>query len=94
MACDVGRGPSADAAGKRDALGRKGAEGEKDAAGEKDVRPTLAARRARLVAWFFGDSWSAALAWAAVAVACVGVLAWFFLVSPFGVPAQPVYAGF
>ena len=88
MACDVGRGPSADAAGKRDALGRRGA------AGEKGARPTLAARRARLVAWFFGDSWSAALAWAAVAVACVGVLAWFFLVSPFGVPAQPVYAGF
>lgn len=94
MACDVGRGPSADAAGKRDALGRKDAAGEKDVACEKDVRPTLAARRARLVAWFFGDSWSAALAWAAVAVACVGVLAWFFLVSPFGVPAQPVYAGF
>lgn len=94
MACDVRRGPSADAAGKGDALGKKDALGEKDTLGEKDARPTLAARRARLSAWFFGDSWSAALAWAAVAVACVGVLAWFFLVSPFGVPAQPVYAGF
>lgn len=48
----------------------------------------------RIRAWFFSDSTSAALAWCAAVVACVGVLMWFFVCSPYGAPAAPVYAEF
>lgn len=49
---------------------------------------------ARVNAWFFSDTASAALAWLAVIVLCACVLAWFFAVSPYGAPAAPVYAEF
>lgn len=45
-------------------------------------------------AWFFSDSWSAALAWCALALALIAVLAWFFAASPYGAPAAPVYAAY
>ncbi|MBY4798148.1 hypothetical protein K6V98_07295 [Collinsella sp. AGMB00827] len=44
--------------------------------------------------WFFGGSWSAALAWAVLVVSLITVLAWFFIASPYGAPAAPVYAEF
>lgn len=62
------------------------------ARGEK--RETLDARRSRFVTWFFSQTPAADAACVAVVVACVAILAWFFFVSPFGVPATPVYAGF
>lgn len=48
----------------------------------------------RVRSWFFSAGWGPACAWAAVLLACAAVLAWFFFVSPFGVPAAPLYAGF
>lgn len=68
--------------------------GEKRAGSRGEKRETLDARRSRFVAWFFSQTPGANVACALVAVACVVILAWFFLVSPFGVPAAPVYAGF
>lgn len=50
--------------------------------------------KARVRAWFFSDARSAALAWALAVLACAAVLAWFFLLSPYGKPAAPVYAEF
>ncbi|WP_193221349.1 hypothetical protein [Collinsella sp. AK_207A] len=50
--------------------------------------------REALRAWFFGDSRSAALAWAVVVIALAGVLVWFFAWSPYGAPAAPLYAEF
>lgn len=44
--------------------------------------------------WFFSDSWSAAAAWLALAICLMAVLAWFFLLSPYGAPAEPVYAAY
>lgn len=55
-------------------------------------RATAAA--ARLRAWWEGDGTSAALARTALALACVAILAWYFLLSPYGAPASPAYAGF
>jgi len=49
---------------------------------------------ARVRAWFLGGSWGADLAWGAAALALVAVLAWFFILSPYGAPAAPVYAEF
>lgn len=49
---------------------------------------------ARVREWFFSASWSAAVAWLVCALALIAVLVWFFVFSPFGVPAAPVYAGF
>lgn len=45
-------------------------------------------------AWFFSNSWTAAAAWCVLVVALVAVLVWFFVFSPFGAPAKPVYAEF
>ena len=39
------------------------------------------------------DATSAAL-WLAAIALCAGVLAWFFVASPDGAPAAPVYAEF
>ncbi|MBE6468434.1 MAG: hypothetical protein E7001_00330 [Coriobacteriaceae bacterium] len=44
--------------------------------------------------WFLGGSRSAALAWAASVLALIAVLVWFFILSPYGAPAAPVYAEF
>jgi len=43
---------------------------------------------------FFGDSWVSAIMWTFVVLACLSILAWFFLVSSYGTPAEPVYEGF
>ena len=48
----------------------------------------------RLRAWFFSDAMTAAAAWCLAVLALVAVLAWFFVWSPFGAPAAPVYAEF
>ena len=50
--------------------------------------------RGRLCAWFFSDAPGAAVAWGAAVILLCAVLAWFFLWSPFGAPAAPVYAEF
>lgn len=50
--------------------------------------------REAIRAWFFGDSRSAALAWAVIVIALAGVLVWFFAWSPYGAPAAPLYAEF
>lgn len=44
--------------------------------------------------WFFSPAPSAAVAWFVLAFALLAVLAWFFLCSPYGAPAAPVYAEF
>lgn len=49
---------------------------------------------ARVRTWFDSDATSAALAWLAAIALCAGVLAWFFVSSPYGAPAAPVYAEF
>ena len=43
---------------------------------------------------FFGDSWVSAIMWTFVVLACLSILAWFFLVSSYVTPAEPVYEGF
>ncbi len=48
----------------------------------------------RVRAWFYSDATSAAIAWFAVVAVLVGVLGWFFVLSPYGAPASPVYAEF
>lgn len=60
--------------------------------GVKKMAPRACA--SRVITWFFGDSWSAGLAWAAVVIALAAILAWFFIFSPYGAPAAPVYAEF
>lgn len=45
-------------------------------------------------AWFFSSAPSALLAWFAIQAILVAILVWFFLFSPYGVPAGPIYAGF
>ena len=45
-------------------------------------------------AWFFSNSWTAAAAWCALVLVLVAILVWFFVFSPFGAPAKPVYAEF
>lgn len=59
------------------------------------------ARKAMLYAFaekirtvFFSNSWAATVMWLLVALACLGILAWFFFISPYGTPAEPVYEGF
>lgn len=44
--------------------------------------------------WFFSPSLSAAIAWSVLALGLGAVLAWFFVCSPYGAPAAPVYAEF
>lgn len=48
----------------------------------------------RVRTWFYSDATSAAVAWFAAAVVLVAVLGWFFVLSPYGAPASPVYAEF
>ncbi len=48
----------------------------------------------RVRTWFYSDANSAAVAWFAVVVVLVAVLGWFFVLSPYGAPASPVYAEF
>lgn len=50
--------------------------------------------RSRMSAWFRSDSTGAAVAWFVVILACAAVLVWFFILSPYGAPAAPVYAEF
>lgn len=49
---------------------------------------------ARVSAWFYSDAPGAAAAWFAAVLALVAVLVWFFVFSPYGAPASPVYAEF
>ena len=44
--------------------------------------------------WFFSDRPSATLAWAMIAAVCIAILVWFFVWSPYGAPAAPIYAEF
>lgn len=44
--------------------------------------------------WFFSDRPSATLAWAMIAAACIAILVWFFVWSPYGAPVAPIYAEF
>lgn len=48
----------------------------------------------RVRAWFYSDATSAAITWFAVVAVLVAVLGWFFVLSPYGAPASPVYAEF
>ena len=48
----------------------------------------------RVRTWFYSDATSAAVAWFAAVVVLVAVLGWFFVLSPYGAPASPVYAEF
>lgn len=43
---------------------------------------------------FFSDSWAATIMWSLIVLICLGILAWFFFISPYGTPAEPVYEGF
>ena len=45
-------------------------------------------------AWFFSSAPSALLAWFVIQAVLAAILVWFFLFSPYGVPAGPIYAGF
>ena len=48
----------------------------------------------RVRAWFFSGSYSALAAWLAFALLLAAVLVWFFIFSPYGAPAAPVYSAF
>lgn len=48
----------------------------------------------RVHAWFFAGSYSALAAWLASVLLLAAVLVWFFLFSPYGAPAAPVYSAF
>ena len=43
---------------------------------------------------FFADTWAASALWLAAALACIGLLLWFFFFSGYGAPAEPIYEGF
>lgn len=43
---------------------------------------------------FFGDNLLSTALWFAAVVICLIVLLWFFFVSPYGTPAEPIYEGF
>lgn len=57
-------------------------------------KATFYAFAEKVRAIFFGDSWAATVMWLFVALVCLGILAWFFFISPYGTPAEPVYEGF
>lgn len=69
---------------------------------EKKTRPKrkkgpierLHPQAARVRAWFFSDSWLASVLWFVIAAALIAALVWYFVFSPYGAPAKPVYAGF
>ena len=48
----------------------------------------------RVRAWFFAGSCSALAAWLALVLSLAAILVWFFLFSPYGAPAVPVYSAF
>lgn len=48
----------------------------------------------RVRAWFFAGSCSALAAWLALVLLLATILVWFFLFSPYGTPAAPVYSAF
>lgn len=48
----------------------------------------------RVRAWFFAGSYSAFAAWFALVFLLATILVWFFLFSPYGTPAAPVYSAF
>lgn len=48
----------------------------------------------RVRVWFFAGSYSALAAWLASVLLLAAVLVWFFLFSPYGAPAAPVYSAF
>ena len=50
--------------------------------------------RAGIETWWYGDSASAAIGWGIAIVLLAAVLVWFFVFSPYGAPAAPVYAEF
>lgn len=52
------------------------------------------AAAAQVRTWFFSDVPTAAVAWCIAVLLLAAVLAWFFVWSPFGAPAAPVYAEF
>ncbi len=58
------------------------------------VQDLLCDRAAGVRTWFFSAAPSAAAAWFVLVLALLAVLAWFFLYSPYGAPAAPVYAEF
>lgn len=78
----------AEAAGGRRAAGR--ASSARTPGPIERLHPAAEAVRA----WFFSNSWTAAAAWCALVLVLVAVLVWFFVFSPFGAPAKPVYAEF
>lgn len=57
-------------------------------------RATVYAFAERVRIAFFSDSWTATIMWLLIVLVCLGVLAWFFFVSPYGTPAEPIYEGF
>lgn len=59
---------------------------------DEGARGNIAPRA--FVAWFLGESWLATAAWVIAIMALAAVLAWFFVVSPYGAPAAPIYAEF
>lgn len=44
--------------------------------------------------YFFSGKTGAAVLWGLIILACIAILLWFFLMSPFGGPSEPVYQGF
>lgn len=48
----------------------------------------------RVRAWFFAGSYSALTAWLVLVLLLAAILVWFFLLSPYGAPAAPVYSAF
>ena len=44
--------------------------------------------------WFFSDRPSATLAWAMIAAACIAILVWFFVWSPYGRLRHPSMRSF
>ena len=58
------------------------------------VKERVWAGAAKVRATFFSDSWAGAAMWFAAVLVMIAVLLWFFFVSDFGTPAEPIYEGF
>ena len=58
------------------------------------LRDRLFAFAGRARTAFFADTWAASALWLAAALACIGLLLWFFFFSGYGTPAEPIYEGF
>lgn len=48
----------------------------------------------RVRAWFFAGSCFASVVWFVLVLLLAAILVWFFLFSPYGAPAAPVYSAF